>query len=179
MGASAGGLEALKTFFAEVPENSGMAYIVVVHMNPKQPSMMPALLQKETRIPVAAAKDGQPIEPDHAYVVPPDKEISLFNGKIQLLDILAKRATLPIDQFLRSLAQDQGRNAAAIILSGTGTDGTLGVKAIKANDGLVLAQDDERPDTTACPAAPSAPGWSIWYCRPKRCPIDWFSTFAP
>ncbi|WP_372683654.1 chemotaxis protein CheB, partial [Desulfosarcina sp.] len=107
-------------FFAEVPEHSGMAYIVVVHMNPKQPSILPDLLQKVSRIPVSIAKDGCPVEPDHVYVVPPDKEISLFKGNIQLLDILEKRAALPIDLFFQSLAQDQGRNAAAIILSGTG-----------------------------------------------------------
>ena len=74
LGASAGGLEALKSFFAEVLENSGMAYIVVVHMNPKQPSILPDLLQKVSRIPVSIAKDGRPLEPDHVYVVPPTKK---------------------------------------------------------------------------------------------------------
>lgn len=96
-------------------EDSHMAYIVVVHMSPKQPSLLPSLLQKVSRIPVLIARDGQSLEPDHAYVVPPDTEITVFKGKVQLLDLLSKRATLPIDLFLRSLAQDQGRNAAAII----------------------------------------------------------------
>ena len=85
LGASAGGLEALKSFFAGVSENSGMAYIVVVHMNPKQPSILPDLIQKVSRIPVAIARDGQRLEPDHVYVVPPNKEITLFNGRIQML----------------------------------------------------------------------------------------------
>ena len=133
MGASAGGLEALKAFFSAVSENSGMAYIVVVHMTPNQPSMMPELLQKISRIPVSTAEDGQAIQPNHVYVIPPDKEITVYKGKIQLLDMVKKRVALPIDLFLRSLAQDQGSNAAAIILSGTGSDGTLGVKEIKAN----------------------------------------------
>ena len=143
LGASAGGLEALKIFFSNTSPDSGMAYIVVVHMTPSQPSMMPDLLQKVAPIPVSEAKDGRTIEPDHVYVVPPDKEISVYNGKIQLLDALKKGNALPIDLFLRSLAQDQGSNAAAVILSGTGSDGTLGVKEIKANDGLVLVQDEK------------------------------------
>ena len=97
LGASAGGLEALRSFFNEVAVNSGMAFIVVVHMAPKQPSLMPELLQKVTPVPVSVAKDGQAIEPDHIYVIAPDKEISVFKGKLQLLDVLDKRATLPID----------------------------------------------------------------------------------
>lgn len=142
LGASAGGLEALKAFFSQVPEKTGMAFIVVVHMTPEQPSMLPDLLQTTTPIPVTAAEDDQRIEPDHVYVIPPSKEISVYKGKLQLLDILKKHAVLPIDLFLKSLAQDQGSNAGAIILSGTGTDGTLGIREIKANDGLVLVQDE-------------------------------------
>ena len=143
LGASAGGLEALRSFFNAVAVNSGMAFIVVVHMAPKQPSLMPELLQKVTPLPVSVAKDGQTLEPDHVYVSPPDKEISVYKGKIQLLDTLDKRMTLPIDAFLKSLALDQGAHAAAVILSGTGTDGTLGSEDIKANDGLVLAQSED------------------------------------
>lgn len=143
LGASAGGLEALRAFFKAVAVDSGMAFIVVVHMAPKQPSLMPELLQKATPLPVSVAQDGQTLAPDHVYVSPPDKEISVYNGKIQLLDVLDKRMTLPIDAFLKSLALDQGSHAAAVILSGTGTDGTLGSQDIKANDGLVLAQSQD------------------------------------
>ena len=178
LGASAGGLEALKSFFAEVAENSGMAYIVVVHMNPKQPSILPDLLQKVSRIPVAIAKDGQSMEPDRVYVVPPDKEISLFKGKIQLLDILAKRTALPIDLFLRSLAQDQGRNAVAIILSGTGTDGTLGVKAIKANDGLIMAQKDETAGYDGMPRSAVSTGLVDLVLPPEAMPERLVQYFA-
>ncbi len=142
LGASAGGLEALKQFFSELPEDSGMAFIVVVHMSPKQPTMMPELLQRVTRVPVSSAKDSQAIAPDHIYVTPSDKEISIYQGKLQLLDVVEKSKALPIDIFLRSLAQDQGNRAAAVILSGTGTDGTLGVKAIKDKDGLVFVQSE-------------------------------------
>ncbi|MDQ1271225.1 MAG: two-component system, chemotaxis family, CheB/CheR fusion protein [Thermodesulfobacteriota bacterium] len=143
LGASAGGLEALKAFFTKVPPTSGMAFIVLVHMTPNQPSLMPALLQKTTSIPVSAAKDEEPLEPNRAYVIPPNKDISVYNGKIQLLDMTTKRGLLPIDYFFRSLAQDQGENAAAIVLSGMGTDGTLGIKEIKVHNGLVFVQSED------------------------------------
>ncbi len=143
LGASAGGLDALKSFFSEAPETGGMAYVVVVHMPSDSPSMMPELLQKTTGIPVSTAEDGQLIEPDHVYVVPPDKEIGVFKGRLQLLDLVKKTGGLPIDGFLRSLALDGGDRAAAVILSGTGTDGTLGAREIKAKGGLLLAQSEE------------------------------------
>ena len=143
LGASAGGLDALKSFFSEVTEKSAMAYIVVIHMAPHQPSMMPDLLQKVSCIPVLGAIDNQPVEPNHVYVIPPDKEIAIYNGKIQLLDLIRQPVTLPIDSFLKSLAREQRSKAAAVILSGTGSDGTLGIKEIKASDGLVLVQDED------------------------------------
>jgi two-component system CheB/CheR fusion protein len=143
IGASAGGLEALKSFVSNVPKDSGMAYIVIVHMSPGQPSMLAELLQKVSLVPVTSAKDNESIKPDHIYVVPPNSDINVYKGKIQLLDKLSKGLSLPIDFFLRSLAQDKGLEAAGIILSGTGTDGTLGVKEIKLFDGLVLAQSEE------------------------------------
>ncbi len=143
LGASAGGLDALKSFFSEVSETSGMAYVIVVHLPSDSSSMMPELLGKIARIPVSTAEDGQVIEPDHAYVIPPNKEIRVFKGRLQLLDRMKKTGGMPIDGFLRSLAQDQGDRAAAIILSGTATDGTLGAREIKANDGLLLAQSEE------------------------------------
>lgn len=142
LGASAGGLEALKAFFSKVPENSGMAFIVVVHMKPNQPSMMPDLLQKATSVPVAAAIDGQFVAPDNIYIIPPDKDISIFRGRLQLMDPLKKGLRHPIDTFLRSLAQDCGHRSAAVILSGTGTDGTSGLEEIKARDGVAFAQSE-------------------------------------
>ena len=158
LGASAGGLEALRSFFNAVAVDSGMAFIVVIHMAPKQPSLMPELLQKVTPLPVSVAKDGQPLAPDHIYVAPPDKEISVYKGKLQLLDALDKRMTLPIDAFLKSLAQDQGALAAAVILSGTGTDGTLGSEEIKANEGLVLAQSEDTAGYDGMPRSAIASG---------------------
>lgn len=177
LGASAGGLEALKAFMSKVSEDSGMAYIVVVHMPPKQPSMMPELLQKVTPIPVSTAIDGQSIEPNHIYVIPPDKEIAIYKGKIQLLDTVDKGAVLPIDFFLRSLAQDQGSSAAAIILSGTGTDGTLGVKEIKANDGLVLVQDEESAGYDGMPRSAVSTGLVDMVLPPEEMPAKLIQYF--
>ena len=143
LGASAGGLEALKSFFSKVPPNSGMAYIVLVHLSPKQPSMMHELLGRVTRVAVQPAKDGTFMQPDNVYAVPSDKEISIYQGKIQLFDPVDKKSHLPIDLFFRSLAADQGSRAAAVILSGTGSDGTEGLKEIKSNEGLVVVQSED------------------------------------
>ncbi len=168
LGASAGGLEALKAFLAKAPETSGMAYIVVVHMTPKQPSMMPDLLQKVSPIPVATAKDGETIEPDHVYVTPPAKEIAIFKGGIQLLDMLRKSVSHPIDSFLRSLAQDKGHHAAAVILSGTGSDGTQGVKEIKGRDGLVLVQSEESASYDGMPRSAISTGLVDMVLPPEK-----------
>jgi two-component system CheB/CheR fusion protein len=178
LGASAGGLEALQSFFSEVSENSAMAFIVQVHLPPKQPSMMPELLQRKARIPVSAARDGQVIEPNHVYVIPPGIELTVYKGKIQLMDIVERRACHPIDSFLSSLAIDQGSNAAAIILSGTGTDGTLGIKEIKANDGLVLVQSEESAGYDGMPRSALDTGLADMVLAPKEMPKKLEQYFA-
>ncbi|MBI9086683.1 MAG: PAS domain-containing protein [Desulfobacterales bacterium] len=178
LGASAGGLEALKSFFSTVAENNGMAYIVVVHMSPRQPSMLPDLLQKGTPLPVLSAADGQVMAPDHIYVIPPDKDIAVYKGTLQLLDIVKTSVPHPIDSFLRSLAHDQGRYAAAVILSGTGTDGTLGVKEIKANDGLVLVQSEETAGYDGMPRSAIGTGLVDIVLPPQEMPPKLVQYFA-
>ena len=143
IGASAGGLEALKAFFSGVPEESGMGYLVLVHLAPAQPSLMTELLQRVANIPVKTAEDGEPVRAGHVYVVPPNRDISVYNGTIQLMEKAGGGSGLPIDFFLKSLARDQESNAVAVILSGTGTDGTRGVRDIKAGEGLVVVQSEE------------------------------------
>ncbi len=170
LGASAGGLDALKTFFSKVPETSNMAYIVVVHMSPKQPSIMPELLQKATKITVSAARDGQQIESDHVYVIPPDKDISIYQGQIQLLDMIRKGVSHPIDFFFRSLAQDRGNQAVGVILSGTGTDGTLGIKEIKGVEGLVLAQSEKSAKYDGMPRSAIGTGLVDMVLPPEEMP---------
>jgi two-component system, chemotaxis family, CheB/CheR fusion protein len=170
LGASAGGLQALKSFFSQVDPNSGMAFIVLVHLAPNQPSMMADLLQKATPINVSTAIDGHCIAPDHIYVIPPDKEASIYQGKIQLLDAVSKHPTLSIDAFLKSLAQDQGPRAVAVILSGTGSDGTLGIKAIKANDGLVLVQSEASAEYDGMPRCAISSGMADIILPPEQMP---------
>lgn len=155
LGASAGGLGALKAFFSRVPENSGMAFIVVIHLSPGQPSMMSELLQKISGIPVSPAADGQLIEPDHAWVIPPDKEITVRGGRIRLraLETGQKCAGFLIDALFRSLARDMGNRSVGVVLSGTGTDGTQGIQEIKAESGLVLAQSEESAEYAGMPAS--------------------------
>ncbi len=170
IGASAGGLEALKTFFSHTPSKCGMAYIVMMHLSPDQPSMLPDLLQRVTEMPVSMARDGQNLEPDHVYVVPPKKEISIYNGTIQLLDPMDKEISLPIDFFFRTLARDRKSKAAAVILSGTGSDGTVGLKEIKNYEGIVLAQSEESAKYSGMPGSATATGLVDLVLDPEEMP---------
>lgn len=144
IGASAGGLEALELFLRNVPNNSGMAYIVVQHLDPTQKGMLPELLQRISTIPVFQVADRMRVKPDTVYVIPPNKTMSIFKGVLHLFDpVEARGLRLPVDFFLRSLADDQKDYAVGIILSGMGSDGSIGVRAIKENNGIVLAQEPE------------------------------------
>lgn len=143
IGASAGGLEALKSFFGAVNAESGIAYIVIMHLDPERESNMVPLLQKESAVPVEEASDGLIVEPGTVYVLPPGSIMQLSDGKLHLSESKREGRPLTIDVFLDSLAQDRGSLAAAVILSGTGTDGSNGIKKIKAGEGLVLVQTPE------------------------------------
>jgi chemotaxis methyl-accepting protein methylase/PAS domain-containing protein len=142
IGASAGGLEALEQFLGHVPAGSGMAFVVIQHLDPNYKGMMPELLQRATVMPVAQAKDRQKVKPDSVYVIPPNKDLSILHDTLYLLDPVAPRGLrLPIDFFFRSLADDRRERAVGVILSGMGSDGTLGLRAIKDHGGLLLVQD--------------------------------------
>jgi two-component system CheB/CheR fusion protein len=142
IGASAGGLEALEQFFQNMPKNNGMAFVVIQHLDPSYVGMMPELLQRSTTMIVLQATDRLKLKPNHIYVIPPNKSLSVFNGALYLFDpIEARGLRLPIDYFFRSLADDMQDKSIGIILSGMGSDGSLGVKAIKEKNGVVLVQD--------------------------------------
>ena len=143
IGASAGGLEALEQFFAHLPkERCGLAFVVIQHLSPTHKSIMDALLQKQTTMPVREIQDGMVLTPNCVYLNPPNKQVLMFQRTLQLVDLKADhRIPLPIDQFFRSLADDQADRAIGIVLSGTGSDGTLGLKAIKGAGGLTMVQD--------------------------------------
>lgn len=142
IGASAGGLEALEQFLSRVPKGSGMAFVIVQHLDPTHKGIMDELLQRGTGMRVVQVKDATKVRPDCVYLIPPNKDMSILHGVLHLLKPVAARGLrLPIDFFLRSLAQDQQDKSIGVILSGMGSDGTLGLRAIKERAGLVLVQD--------------------------------------
>ncbi|MDB6126299.1 MAG: cheBR, partial [Verrucomicrobia bacterium] len=142
IGASAGGLEAIEQFLGGLPDNSGMAFVIVQHLDPTRRGIMPELLQRGTRMKVTQVKDRMKVLPNCVYVIPPNRDMSILHGILYLFEPASSRGLrLPIDFFFRSLAKDQGERSAAVILSGMGSDGTLGIKAIKESSGVVLVQD--------------------------------------
>jgi two-component system, chemotaxis family, CheB/CheR fusion protein len=144
IGASAGGLEALEQFLANVPENSGMAYIVVQHLDPTHKGMLPELLQRISKMKVFQVKDRMLVKPNCVYVIPPNKTMSIFKGILHLHKLIQERGQrLPIDYFLYSLAEDRKNLSVGIILSGMGSDGSLGLRTIKEKNGITMVQDPE------------------------------------
>jgi chemotaxis methyl-accepting protein methylase len=142
IGASAGGLDALEHFLGHVPPGSGMAFVIVQHLDPTHEGIMCELLQRVTGMKVIQVKDRTRVRPDCVYVIPPNKDMSILHGVLHLLEPAAPRGLrLPIDFFLRSLAQDQQERSIGVILSGMGSDGTLGLRAIKEKAGVVLVQE--------------------------------------
>ncbi|MFH0946635.1 MAG: chemotaxis protein CheB [Planctomycetota bacterium] len=171
IGASAGGLEALETFFKAMPADTGTGFVVVVHLDPKHVSILPELLQRHTKMSVRKIEDGMRIQRDSVYVIPPNKSLSILHGTLHLLDLVEPRGSnLPIDSFLRSLAQDQARNAVCIILSGTGTDGTLGVKAIKSALGMVMVQNEASAKYGGMPRSALGTGLVDYELPPEQMP---------
>jgi two-component system CheB/CheR fusion protein len=142
IGASAGGLEALEVLISHVPSGSNIAMVIIQHMAPTHKSIMDTLLRKHTDMNISQAKDGMKIEPNSIYLNPSDKHVAVMGGAIVLIDFdEAQVARHQIDFFFRTLAEDQGEKAICIVLSGTGTDGTLGLKAVKGEGGMTMAQE--------------------------------------
>jgi len=142
IGASAGGLEALEQFFENMPINNGIAFVVIQHLDPNYVGIMPELLQRMTTMKVLQVTDKLKLKPNCVYVIPPNKSMSLLNGTLHLFDPVESRGLrLPIDIFFRSLADDRQEKSIGIILSGMGSDGSLGVKAIKEKNGVVMVQN--------------------------------------
>ena len=145
MGASAGGLETFNQFFEAMPENPGMAFVLVQHLDPTHKSLMVELIKRHTQMEISEVVDHTKVQPNHIYVIPPNKDMAIFNGVLHLMDPTKARGfRKPIDNFLHSLAEDQMGKAVGIILSGTGTEGTLGLKQVKGQGGLAIVQN---PDT--------------------------------
>lgn len=159
IGASAGGLDACRKFLGGLPAHSGMAFILVQHLDPTHASMLVELLAGHTSLKVCEATDGAPVEPEHLYVIPPGVSLSVSGGALRLSQPEARHgARLPFDFLLQSLAEDYSENAVCVVLSGTGADGSRGVKAIKEKGGLVLAQDPEEAEFEGMPRNAIATG---------------------
>lgn len=140
LGASAGGLEALKVFFQSLPEETGMIYIVVLHLAPDQESRLAELLQHETSLKIQKVSESTQIKPEHVYVIPPNKMLSVEGNHLELSEPENEHARHTIDLLFRTLAQNKEAHAAGLILSGTGADGAVGIKAIKEHGGVAIAQ---------------------------------------
>jgi two-component system CheB/CheR fusion protein len=159
LGASAGGLEALEAFFSHMPFDSGMGFVIIQHLSPKHKSIMVSLLAKDTKMTVLEIKDGMKVKPDHVYLNPPNKNVIIINGTLQLMDpVKTGGINLPIDSFFRSMAEEMGEKAICVILSGTATDGTLGLKAVKELGGLVMVQDPNSAKYDGMPRSAIATG---------------------
>ena len=171
LGASAGGLEAFEAFFKAMRHDSGMAFVLIAHLDPTHVSLLPELLQKRSRMKVHQAQDGMQVQPDHVYVIPPNKNLEILHGTLQLMQLPRPRgANHPIDTFFRSLASDQGTNAVCIVLSGTGSDGTLGLKAVKGEVGMVMVQDEDSAKYDGMPRNAIATGLADYVLPPAKMP---------
>jgi two-component system CheB/CheR fusion protein len=152
IGASAGGLEAFTQLLSRLPERTGMAFVLVQHLDPDHPSQLTNLLSKAASISVREVKDGMAIKPDQVYVIPPNANLRLAQGKLRLTPRGDERIPHPVDHFFSSLAQEQQSWAIGIILSGTGSDGSLGLKEIKAAGGITFAQDEKSARFSGMPS---------------------------
>jgi two-component system CheB/CheR fusion protein len=161
IGASAGGLGAFEAFFSGMPADvdPGMAFVLVQHLDPDHKSILTDLIRRYTRMEVFEVEDGMVVQPNCAYIIPPGRDMAFLNGALQLLEPSAPRGQrLPIDFFFRSLAQDQHERAIGIVLSGTGSDGTHGVRSIKGEGGMVMAQNPESTEYDGMPRSALATG---------------------
>ncbi|WP_296810747.1 chemotaxis protein CheB [Thiocapsa sp.] len=159
IGASAGGLDAFRRLLHHLPTHTGMAFVLIQHLDPAHPSLLADLLVGATRMPVREAVDGEPVEPDHVYVIPPNCSLGLHHRRLLVLARREDRGVhLPVDSFLQTLADDLGPKAIGVVLSGTGSDGTHGLKAIKAAGGMTFAQDEHTAEHFGMPGNAIAAG---------------------
>ncbi len=173
VGASAGGLAAFETFFSGLPKDKdpGMAFVLVQHLAPDHQSLLAELVRRYTRMEVFEVKDGMAIRPNCVYTIPPNRDLALLNGALQLLEPAEPHGhRLPIDSFFRSLAADQHERAIGVVLSGTGSDGTLGVRAIKGEGGMVIAQSLESTEFDGMPRSAIATGLVDFQLAPEEMP---------
>ena len=169
IGASAGGLEAVTALIKQLPLNTGMAFILVQHLAPSHESMLAELLARETALPVIEIKDGMQVEPNHFYVIPPNTNLGILHGVLNLMPREVELGQhLPIDFFLRSLAKDLASHAIGVILSGSASDGVQGLMEIKAAGGITFAQDEDSAAYSSMPRNAVAAGCVDYVLPPHR-----------
>ena len=177
IGASAGGLEPIKELFDNMPDDTNFSFVIIQHLSPDHKSLMGELLAKHTRMRIVEAVDNMPVRPNCVYLIPSRKIMTLQNGTLKLSD--KERFQVPnnaIDMFFESLAKDKGKDAAGIILSGTGTDGTKGIEFIKKQGGLVIVQDPVSADFDGMPSSAIATGLADLVLTPEMMPeelVEW------
>lgn len=172
IGASAGGLEALQELFDHLPSDTGMAFVVVTHQHPGHASLLPELLARETEMAVVPVTDGTKALPNHIYVATPGGCLAIHDGTLRRIEDDTKSVRLPIDSFFRSLAEDQNEYAICIVLSGTGSDGTLGLKAIKAASGMAMVQQAHSAKYASMPTNAEASGLADYVLMPAEMPAQ-------
>ena len=154
LGASAGGIRAFREFFRHVPENSGAAYVVILHLSPEHDSRLAEVLQVATTMPVRQVQDRVSVEPDHVYVIPPSQSLEMMDGFLALSPLLRlEERRAPVDIFFRTLAETHGRRAVSVVLSGTGADGSMGMKRVKECGGVCFVQDPDEAEHADMPRA--------------------------
>src|SRR5215813_11887895 len=151
IGASAGGVRALQEFFAALPESTGAAFVVIVHLDPQHRSELPKILAGRTKMPVVQVENREKLKADHVYVIPPDRRLQITDHELSALEFDEPRGKRsPIDLFFRSVAERLG-DGFAVILSGAGSDGTIGVRAVKEAGGIILVQDPNEAEYASMP----------------------------
>ena len=179
IGASAGGLGSFEDFFTAMPEDPGMAFILVSHLSPDHISMLPDLIQEKTSMNVHQVTDNLKVEANHVYIIPPNKEMAISDGVLYLKkQVRDQGVNLPIDGFFCSLAKDRGSGGACIILSGTGSDGTLGLKSMKEAGGMVMVEDEKSAQFTEMPHSARATGHADYILPPAEMPQTLIRYFA-
>jgi two-component system CheB/CheR fusion protein len=171
IGASAGGLEAFIEFFEAMPDDSGIAFVLVQHLPPDRESLVAEILQKHTRMPVHEVEDGMTVDADNVYVIRPGHTLTIENGKLHLGESLAKPGhNRPVDDFFRSLAEEQRERAICIIMSGMGSNGSSGAEYIKAVGGVAIAQDPDSAKFSSMPRHLIDSGNADFILRPPEMP---------
>ncbi|WP_292461777.1 chemotaxis protein CheB [Methanolobus sp.] len=172
IGASAGGLSAFEEFFSAISHDKlGMAFVLVQHMAPDYKSMLSDIIRRYTKMQVYEVTDRMVVKPDNVYVIPPNWDMVIIDGLLNLLEPAEEHGyRLPIDSFFRSLASDQKECAIGIVLSGTGSDGTMGVRAIKAEGGMVMAESPEHSEYNGMPKSAIDTGLVDYILKPGEMP---------